>query len=274
MMRGDAGRAWPAIVGHRPPSDFQERSMTRMLWLPAMLLLLSVFPCRAQDDSASLDRIEVTGSRISYRDLLDTPAIGLTRQGDYLVQSITLVNDTRSADGRRNELHQTIAKLLAAAGGRYRLLHGDGYPITLDRSNYRVALEDDSKRPDVSRVPLRVRAEVVRDGGSSGHAQVQALRAFVQGAERVGRTEIDLDSDTALGMNRPERYRYELIREIADDSRRIATVLGSGCTISLDGLNSRIEWERVGPIELLLYVPYTMVIEGCRGDQPAAADRG
>jgi hypothetical protein len=246
--------------------------MTRMLWLPAVLLLLPVFPSQAQDGGAMLDRIEVTGSRITYRDLLDTPAIGLTRQGDYLVQSITLINDTRSADGRRNELHQTIAKLLAAAGGRYRLLHGDDYPITLDRSNYRVDLEDDLKRPDASRVKLGVRVEVTRDG-DSGHAQVQALRGFLQGAERVGRTEIDLASDTALGMNRPERYRYELIQSIAEDSRRVAGMLGGGCTITLDGLNSRIDWERVGPIELLLYVPYTMQVEGCRGDaQSAAAD--
>jgi hypothetical protein len=240
--------------------------MVRMMLLAG--LLLSAAAVLAQD-AATLDRIEVTGSRITYRDLLDTPAIGLTRQGDYLLQSITLVNDTRSADGRRNELHQTIARLLAAAGGRYRLLHGDGYPTTLDRDTYRVEPEDDPKRPDVSRVTLQVRAEVAHDGGPSGHAQVQALRAFVQGAERIGRTEIDVDVDTALGMNRPERYRYELIQSIADDSRRIAAMLGVHCTITLDGLNSRIEWERVGPVELLLYVPYTMVVRGCRGGDAA-----
>jgi hypothetical protein len=34
--------------------------------------------------------------------------------------------------------------------------------------------------------------------------------------------------------------------------------MGSGCEVSLDGLNSRIEWERVGPLELLLYVPNSM----------------
>ncbi|MGQ0801565.1 MAG: hypothetical protein ACT4NL_15815 [Pseudomarimonas sp.] len=65
-----------------------------------------------------------------------------------------------------------------------------------------------------------------------------------------------MDIHPALGMNKPERYRYELIEAIAADSLKIRESVGAGCKVDLDGLNSRIEWERVGPTELLLYVPY------------------
>ncbi len=240
--------------------------------LAPLLCLLSPTPASAQDESAALDQIVVTGSRVTYRDLLDTPAIGLTKQGDHLLQSITLVNDTRSEDGRRRELHDTIAKLIAAAGSRYRLLHGDSYPVILDRDNHRVELRDDAKRPDASRVTLQVRAEIVPASVSSGESQVRALREFVQRAARSGRTEIDMADETSLSLNRPERFRHELIQAIAEDSRRVAATLGGGCSITLEGLNSRIDWERVGPTELLLYLPYSMTVRGCRAGGEAPAD--
>jgi hypothetical protein len=36
------------------------------------------------------------------------------------------------------------------------------------------------------------------------------------------------------------------------------------CEVALDGLNSRIEWQRVSASELLLYIPYTMTVGDCR----------
>ena len=40
---------------------------------------------------------------------------------------------------------------------------------------------------------------------------------------------------------RPERYRYDLIEAIADDTTKVRAQLGAGCTVSVDGLSSRIE---------------------------------
>ena len=240
--------------------------MHRILRQLPLLLMCIAPPTLAQDDGSMLDRIEVTGSRVTYRDLLDTPAISLTRRGDYLLQSITLINDTRDADTRRDELHRTIAGLVATAGTRYRVLHGDSYPLVLDRGNYRVEVAEDGKRPDVSRVELRLRHEL-GDASIDGEQIVRDLRDFARKADVVGRTEIELAGDTALGMNRPERYRYELIAAIAEDSKRIASMLGDSCRIELDGLNTRIDWERVGAIELLLYVPYTMLVTHCAASE-------
>src|SRR5690606_25204127 len=72
--------------------------------------------------------------------------------------------------------------------------------------------------------------------------QIERLREFLRESPMVGRTEIQLDPDTALGMRRPERYRYELIDAIAADSQRLRKTMGEGCEVALDGLNSRIEW--------------------------------
>ncbi|MBD8526106.1 hypothetical protein [Pseudomarimonas arenosa] len=228
----------------------------------AALLALALPLTAGADDSSTLDRIEVTGSSISYRDLLHTPAIAITKHGDYLSQGFSLINDSRDAERRKQEIHSTIEKLLARSGKRYSLIFEDGYSITLNAQNHRVELLDDSKRPDVSRVKLRLRLELPAEA-KDGLQIVADLREFVRSSVKVGRTEIELDTETALGMKRPERYRYELIEAIAEDSQRLRRSMGSGCSVELEGLNSRIEWERVGPVELMLYIPYSMTVSGC-----------
>lgn len=234
----------------------------RQLWVLAMGAALCGQAWASDDGAASLDSIEVTGSRISYRDLLDTPAISITKRGDYLSQSFELINDTRDEAGRKRELYATIAKLLERAGNHYEVLYEDTYPVELSRENYRIELADDSKRPDTSRVTLRVRINI--DAAQpDGNRQVESLREFIRTMPKDGRTEVELAADTALGMRKPERYRYELIDAISADAHRVRQSIGAGCTVELGGLNSRIEWERVGPVDLLLYVPYTMDVTGC-----------
>lgn len=229
------------------------------LWGLLCTALLACAPAQAEDEGAALDRIEVTGSKLSYRDLLDIPAVAITKRGDYLSQGFTLINDTRSEDGRRKEIDATVRKLIDRAGTRYALVHDDGYARTLKRDSPPVTLIEDPKRPDTARVALRLRVDIDSDDPQ----QIEALRRFVRDTPMVGRTEVELDKDTALGMRRPERYRYELIDAIAADSQKIRETMGSGCSVELEGLNTRIDWERVGPLELLLYVPYSMRVVGC-----------
>jgi hypothetical protein len=65
-------------------------------------LALSALSAHAQDtEDLELDRITVTGSRINYADLLDTPAVSVTKPGDYLLQPIVLTNDSRDAAMRK-----------------------------------------------------------------------------------------------------------------------------------------------------------------------------
>lgn len=235
----------------------------------AMLIAGSgMFPllAHAQDSGEKLETIVVTGSRISYRDLLDTPAVSITRPGDYLLLPIELVNDTRSEQGRRDEIHATIRKMIAAAGNRFEIVHGDTYVTRLDAANHKVPLESagegKKERPDTSSVSLFVRTAI---GGAPERVEelTRALREFVDRVERVGRTEIDVEKETALSLSRPERFRHEIIRAIAEDTGQVRAALGEGCEVAIEGLSSRIEWQRVSAAELMLYIPYTMEIRGC-----------
>jgi len=234
----------------------------------AICLLVSA-PLLAQESGTTLDRIEVTGSRISYDDLLDTPAVSITRSGDYLVQEIQLVNDTRDRAAREREIHETIARLLAGGGGRYALLHGDAYRIELGRDSYKVPVSDDSKRPDTSQVTLHLKADL-SSNPARAEAIVREMQAFIRNTIGVGRTEVNTSGETALGMSKPERYRYDLVAAISQDTQRVTQALGLQCDVELSGLNSRIEWQRVSSGELLLYIPYSMKITECSRSPQAA----
>jgi hypothetical protein len=129
----------------------------------ALLALVLSGTLLADDKGSSLDTITVTGSRISYRDLLDTPAISLTKPGDYLMQQITLINDSRSEETRKQEIYATIDRMLGEAGSHFQLMYGADYHVVLDKSSSQVELETDSKRPDVSKVDLYVRVAVSAD---------------------------------------------------------------------------------------------------------------
>lgn len=229
------------------------------------LFLSNIALAQEGGESVEIDSVEVTGSRISYRELEGTPAISITKQGDYLLQKITLINDTRNEEGRKQEIYATIEKILSKTGGKYELLSSDGYRAVLNKSNYKVDLGKDGSRPDVSRVTMYIRANI-SGSTENGDKQVANLRAFARDAQKVGRTEIEVEKDTSLGMNKPERYRYEVIAAIAEDSKKITKGLGAGCEIKLSHLESRIEWGRASATELLLYITYSMDISGCTAE--------
>lgn len=218
---------------------------------------------QGQDSSDELDTVVVTGSRIGYSDLLDTPAVSLTKPGDYLLQTIVLSNDSRDAEMRKREIHETIAQLIASAGGRYAVFYVDEYRVALNRDNHRVELEEDDERPDSSLVSLQIRVGI---GGDPAKAEtiIAEMRRFIRSANKVGRTEIEIKGDTALIMNKPERFRYELIDAIAKDSKQLMTAMALDCKTEIDGLNRRVEWKRASAAELLLYIRYSVTISDCR----------
>lgn len=169
---------------------------------------------------------------------------------------------TRAEQGRKDEIHSTIQKMLARAGQRFDIVHGETFTTRMNQDNYRIPLDTDAKRPDVNQVSLFVRTAIAGKPELADEMTL-ALHAFVEKAERVGRTEIDVAKETALSLNRPERFRHEIVKAIAEDTRKVREVLGDGCKVLISNLSSRIEWERVSVSELMLYIPYTMDISEC-----------
>ena len=98
--------------------------------------------------------------------------------------------------------------------------------------------------------------KVALDENRSSKSQIADLRAFISGAKLSGRTEILPRGDIGLSIVGPEQYRYDILKKIADENKKMIAAVGGVCEITLSGLQGRVEWERSGVDELTLFISY------------------
>lgn len=229
-----------------------------------LCLLLSLLTGVASAQSGMLEEVVVTGSRISS-DYDEMPAVTITRQADFLVQNIRLVNDSRSPDLRRAEIIETIENLIQRSRSMegMALSYGRGFlePINLDDES--LQLLEDRQKIDTSYIDIY--AKVALNPDRSPKAQIADLREFISGVKKAGRTEILPLGDIGLSIVGPEQYRYEIIEKIAEENAKVRLAMKADCEISVGGLEGRVQWERTSVSELTLYIPYGMEVSNCTG---------
>ena len=211
-----------------------------------------------------LEEVVVTGSRADGGyDYYSMPAVTVARKADFLVQNIRLVNDSRSPDLRKQEIVETIENLIARSKRMQgmALSYGTGFlePINLDDES--LQLIEDRQRIDTSYVDIY--AKVAFDKDADSKKQIAALREFIDGVAKAGRTEILPLGDIGLSIVGPEQYRYEIISRIAAENDKVREAIGASCKLSIAGLEQRVEWERTSVSELTLYIPYSLRITDC-----------
>jgi hypothetical protein len=224
-------------------------------------LLLQVF---AAPVFAQLDEVVVTGERISGEDYSGIPAVVLIRRADFLVQRVTLTNDTRAEEGRIQELQQTIRDMVSDAAKRpgIALSYGDEFLIPISSASaVSVVLSPGGKREDTSSTSLYVKMALSEKDNVP--AAIASLRKFIKSARVSGRTEIEPEGDVGLSLVAPEKYRYEIISKITDDAKKLRESVGAQCKVQLSGLSNRVSWQRSDVSELTLYIPYQVELSAC-----------
>ena len=227
----------------------------------ALLLIVAVIsgvPAWAQ-----VDEVVVTGARISGEDYSSIPAVVLQRRADFLVQRIRLTNDTRAEDARIKELHQTIRDMVADATRKpgLALSYGDEFLIPISAAATEVVLGPGSKRADTSTTSIYVKMALGEK--EDVPRAIAMLTDFIKKARISGRTEIEPEDEVGLSLVTPEKYRYDIIRKITEDAKRLREAVGAKCRIQLSGLANRVSWQRSDVSELTLYIPYQVQLEEC-----------
>ncbi len=228
-----------------------------------LLLCFAVLPC-AHSMSAHSQEVVVTASRIRGDDYSRIPAIVLERRADFLVQRISLTNDTRAEDGRRKEIYQTIHDMVADAAQRPGIAfgYGDDFLIPITATDYQVPLEKESRRPDTSSTQIYVKMALSdRDNVPKAIAE---LTAFIKKARMSGRTEVEPEGEVGLSLVTPEKYRYDIIRKITEDAKKLQTAVAAQCKIEIRGLSNRVSWQRSDVSQLMLYIPYETQLTECQ----------
>jgi hypothetical protein len=220
----------------------------------------------AQNES---EEIIVTGSRLQRFAADIVPVASITRKADFALVTYDFVCDTRDAAARRRELSQTLEDLIAKAGRRDDIElatlveYEDQYDTLYFPKPYAAANPAEFKS-QVGRSDTSVQTVIIKTPIDAGIGSLEGARKkisdFVGTVTMRGRTTAEPESETQLSIANVERYRPELIAAIRSDADRQRREL-SASRVVLSGLEQIVRWERTGPLELKIYIPYELEVE-------------
>ncbi len=218
----------------------------------------------AQDEVIMLSPFEVSSVRASEK-----PPIVIKKRADFLLLQISLINDTRDEQQRRDEVYATLRSMVGGvpAGSKIELFTSE---FTLSAGHYQIPLTDVATKRDASSVTLY--AKVPLSGSDDVGALAEVLRAYVRGIRGAGRTEI-FSGDLGLSIRNPEKYRYEVIQAIAADVKRLRETFGDGFEILVKGLDTRLKWERASVSEVDLFLPFSYEVFPARANAVVPVER-
>lgn len=205
------------------------------------------------------NEIVVTGSRREM-DSYDaqTPAVGLRKVADFVIQPVVVTGDARDPDQRHEEMYQTIRKAIEQAASHGVVLSfGDVVVEPLTLANYRSLTLDKDSRPDTNRVELLVKAAL---SGADARQATSRIDRFIKELKPAGRALLEPNGDMTLSVVGPDQYRPEIVRIVAADAAVMANKFGADYAVEVKGLNRPVEWSRASLTEVLLYIPYELAI--------------
>jgi hypothetical protein len=213
----------------------------------ALLCTLCFAICQAQEELILLDAFEVSSAKADSK-----PPIVVKKRADFLLLEVTLVNDTREPERRRDEVYTTLRSYVSSIPKGSKIeLFTEGF--TLTTAHFQIPLVDIAEKRDTSRVTLY--AKVPLSESDDVGALSDILRQFVRSIRGDGRTEI-FTGNLGLSIRNPEKYRYEVVQAVAEDVKKLREAFGDTFEIVVSGLDARLKWERSSVSEIELFLPY------------------
>jgi hypothetical protein len=226
--------------------------------IATLFALTLTFPALAQD--LTYQEVVVTGQRIEQDGYQrDMPAVGLRKTADFLVQEVVIRGDTRDPKQRTVEIRQMLRNANQLAGKHgVQLAFGDYIltPLTLQNAE-EVKLTNDN-RPDSQKLQFLVKASL--KGTESGASAQKRIGDYIEAIPEVGRAQMDETDDASLSIVGPDQYRPQIADKVMEDARSLGEKMGAGYAVTIEGLNMPVLWTRAGPSEVMLYIPYKLVI--------------
>ncbi|MGV3579669.1 hypothetical protein [Brevundimonas sp.] len=229
----------------------------------AGLAVLSVLAGPTLAQEGAVDEIIVTGSRATEWDRDEVPVVQLVRRADNLIVAVTVVNDTRDAENRREELIATLRSMVQAADGNTGIdlsIEDDGalVPLTADMVST-LTLGAEPGRMDTSVARLVVKTPIA--AADTLDAASGRIERFVEALPKRGRSLVNITGDWELSIVSPSQYRPAILAAISADASSTAEAFGAGYAVEVSGLSNRVTWTQSGPLDLSLFIPYEMSVK-------------
>lgn len=205
----------------------------------------------------TLEEIVVTARKMEE----PLPGVVLKKAGDFLLLEVLVSNDTRDEGRRKKEIFNTLKNAISSASkisGIELSLVEDDYVVPLNKDNYKVELHSGS-RPDTSEATIRVKTAIPKDQQEAAEL-IEKMKGFVKKVPVEGRTELKALSSVDVSIVSPNAYRSEIIKLFSEDVKSVTNSLGDEYRVYVEGIDMPVQWVRVGPLQLALYIPYRYVV--------------
>ena len=218
--------------------------MKHSYFLLAVAFAAISVPSNAQTAKGpALGEVIVTGNRLNAGYAQENrPVIGLRRQADSAVRTISFSSDSRDEGTRKQEIHTMLAAAMdkaAAAGVELVIGNFELTPVT--QANYRELPLNWAGRVDTSKVDVMVKVKL---GGSTVSAE-QRIDAFVKTLTRNGRGAIDKTGGLTLTIINPDQYRDDIYKRISTGAKHAVSFYGPEYSVELTGLDRFVDWQQV-----------------------------
>lgn len=241
----------------------------------ALAALGSAAPALAQR-SSNLGEIVVTAEKLERPNrgygggeeaAPERPHVVAFRRADNLIVELQVECDTRDNSDRLSEIKSTLKNVIAAAGADGAIELGvqdaDAGVVVPFKVESLDALLGAGARPDTSQITIVVKTKI--QPTDTFDTATGRIDGFIKKIKLVGRSQAARSGDWGLTIISPRQYRPEIIAAIAKDANDTAKAVGPGYGVTLTGLERPIGWVRSGPLELALYIPYTLTVAPVAG---------
>ena len=189
----------------------------------------------------------------------EPPFVSVTIPADYVIFTVSIESGTRADNERNQELERTFAAAAARVSRDKTVTMEVGSPgdsAPLETTTPKEVIQDAGDR---SIIP------VVLKFATKPSDTFEAVRTraekFIAAIEANGRTELVTGDLQYIGVTEPKKHREALLRKIAEDTRLLQSIFGTPAAapiISLTGLEGRVRTRPSGPLEMEMYIPYTI----------------
>jgi hypothetical protein len=204
------------------------------------------------------DQIVAQSNYVS-RQQTNIPQVSIVVRADFVLFSVTYETATRSADAREDELDKTFKAATDRAGRTNDISIEVGTPgnsAAIETAALKELIVDTGD--DRSSISLVLKV-MVREKDTFDAVRARAEK-FVADTPLTGRVESVIGDSQFLGVSEPKKHRETLIKAIAEDVKLMQATFGTA-EVALTGLESRALTRPVGPLDLEIYIPYSMSLK-------------
>jgi len=233
--------------------------MKRALLLAAAIAAIAMPAAHAQQIVAQ--------SNFVNRNQGAVPQVSITVRADFVLFSVRYETGTRAAEAREDELARTFATVTQRASraeGMSIEVGTPGVSAAIETAAIKELIQDRGNDRSSIDIVLKV---LVRERDTFETIRARAEK-FVADAPLTGRVEAVIGDNQFLGINEPKKHRDVLIKAIADDVKMMQSSFGGAATpvtVNLSGMESRAQTRPVGPLDLEIYIPYSMSVRSGAG---------